>query len=94
MLEYQGKVVKVINEAAHKWERFATRLHFGFSDIKRIQEDCHYQQVKACQQVVGEWLSGKGRKPTSWSTVIAALNEIELSELAKDLTAVLEAGGR
>ena len=94
MIKYQGKVVKVIDGAAHKWERFATRLHFGFSDIKRIQKDCHYQQVEACQQVVGEWLSGKGRKPTSWSTVVEALNEIELSELAKDLTSVLEAGGR
>ena len=94
MLEYQGKVIKVIHAVAHKWEQFATRLHFEFCDIKCIAKECRLQPVEACQQIVGEWLSGKGRKPTSWSTVIEALNEIELCELAMDVTTVLEARGR
>ena len=93
MLEYQGRVVKVISKAAHKWKQLATRLHFDFCDIECIDRDCPLHQVDACRQVVGEWLSGKGRKPTSWSTVIEALNEIELSELAEDLKVVLEAAG-
>ena len=91
MIEHQEMVVKVIDGVAHEWKKFATRLHFGFNDIKRVEKDCHYQQLDACQQVVGEWLSGRGRRPTSWSTVIKALNEIELDVLAKDLKTVLEA---
>ena len=91
MIKHHERVVKVIDGVAHEWKKFATRLYFGFNEIKRVEKDCHYQQLDACQQVVGEWLSGRGRRPTSWSTVIEALNEIELGELAKDLETVLEA---
>ena len=94
MLEYQGRVVKIIMQVAPKWEDFAMRLHFQSSDIVRIKRDCHSQLVIACQQVVWEWLSGNGRKPTSWSTVIKALRECELMELAVDLQFVLEARGK
>ena len=94
MLKHQGKVVKVIDAVAHRWERFATRLHFTFGDIKRIEKECRSQPVDACQHVVGEWLSGKGRTPISWSTVIEVLEEIDLSELAKNLATVLQGSSR
>ena len=93
-IEHQGKVVQVIHSVAHKWEQFAMRLHFEFCDIKRIEKRCHLEPVEACQHIAWEWLQGKGREPKTWMTVVEALNEIDLSELAKDLTAVLEAGGR
>ena len=86
--------MKVIDAVAHKWERFAIRLDFTFGDIKRIEKECHSQPVDACQHVVGEWLSGKGRKPISWSTVIEVLEEIDLSALAKDLATVIQGSSR
>ena len=36
-----------------------------------------------------EWLEGKGRSPKTWETVIEALEEADLSEVASDLKDVL-----
>lgn len=36
-----------------------------------------------------EWLAGVGRKPTNWTTLITALKEAELSEVANDLNAII-----
>ena len=35
--------------------------------------------------VFTEWLEGRGRKPTTWETLIAALKEGEYLTIAKDL---------
>ena len=81
----------MIKQSAAKWESVATRLHFESHDIIRLREDYHQQTSKACQTVFIEWLQGKGRKPTTWDTVIKALMEADLSELAGDLKFVLHA---
>ena len=83
------KSVSVIRSAASKWKQLATRLHFEPSDIDRIQFDNPRQCYQACWQVCNEWLSGKGLQPTSWTTLIQALEEAELSEVAKDLTNII-----
>ena len=91
LIEGNGKTVKVIEQAAAKWERVATRLYFGSHDICRIKKDYPNQSFEACQTVFIEWLNGKGRKPISWETLIKALKEADLSELAADLEVVLSA---
>ena len=85
LIEGNGKTVRVINRAAAKWVSVATRLHFESHDISRIREDYHQQTIKACQTVFIEWLEGKGRTPTTWNTVIKALEEADLSEVAGEL---------
>ena len=77
--------MRVIEQAAAKWERVATRLHFESHDISRLREDYPQQSIKACRTVFMEWLQGRGRKPITWSTVIKALKEADLAELAIDL---------
>ena len=84
-----GKTVKVIKQAAAKWESVATSLHFESHDINCIRKDYPQQSVDACRTVFNEWLQGYGRKPTTWNTVIKALEEAELSELAGELKVVL-----
>ena len=91
LFEASGKIVKVIENAAAKWEEVATRLYFESHDISRIRKDYHQQTIEACRTVFIEWLQGKGRKPTTWDTVIKALEEADLSELAGDLKVVLHA---
>ena len=91
LIDGNGKTVKVIEQAAAKWERVATRLYFESHDICRIKKDNPLQSFEACQTVFIEWLNGKGRKPISWETLIKALKEADLSELAADLEVVLSA---
>ena len=91
LIEANEKTVKVIEQAAAKWEKVATRLYFEGHDIDCIRKDYPQQTVEACRSVFIKWLQGRGRKPTSWDTVIMALKEADLSELAGDLKFVLHA---
>lgn len=84
-IEANGKTIKVIEHAAVKWNKLATRLYFEPQDINRIRNDVQNQSINACETVLSEWLQGKGRKPTTWDTVIKALEEADLSELSADL---------
>ena len=91
LIKGNGKTVRVIEQVAAKWEKVATRLYFKSHDLSHIRQDSHRQTIDACRTVFIEWLQGKGRKPTSWDTVIKALEEADLSELAGDLKVVLHA---
>jgi hypothetical protein len=85
----KGKTVNVINKITCAWEKVAIRLHFEGHDISRIRRD-ERQAEDACRTMFTEWLEGKGRTPTTWGTVIQALNEARQGELAKDLEDVLD----
>ena len=78
-----------MESTAANWKRLATRLYFEYRHINRIELDTHFRCREACWQVCSEWLGGAGRKPANWETLIAALNEAELSELAKDLKIII-----
>ena len=88
----------MIDTVAYIWDRVAFRLHFNGCDIKRISRDHHQQSILACKTMFCEWLDGKGRKPTSWNTLIEALKEVEdsdienkaeISKIATDLECIL-----
>ena len=91
LLKGRTKTVSIINNAAYRWEILATRLNLEGNDIKRIDRDTHLQSVNACRNVLIEWLGGKDRvrKPITWETLIEALKEANLSELAKDVQEIL-----
>ena len=85
LIEGNGKVVKIIETVAAKWEKVATRLYFGHDIIDRIKRDDHFQSEPCCHKMFCEWLSGKGRQPLNWQTLITALKEAGFSQLASDL---------
>ena len=82
--------MKVINQVTPKWERVATRLYFEHHDIMRIRRDCMF--LDAPHTLFVEWLDGQGRRPVTWETLIEALTESDLSELAADLRELLTFG--
>ena len=83
-----GKTVTVIDSVACVWEKVAMRLHFEGHDISRIQRNEHRAE-DACRTMFVEWLEGKGRTPTTWETILKALEEAKQCELAKDLKDIL-----
>lgn len=88
-MEGNGKVVKVIESVAARWERVAIRLEFNHHIVERIKRDSHHQSIPSCQTMFTEWLDGNGRQPVNWQTLITALQEADFSELANDLQVVL-----
>ena len=85
---FAGKV-SVIDKTACVWEKVATRLYFEGHDISRIQRN-KPQAEDACRTMFVEWLEGKGRTPTTWETVLQALDEAKQGELARDLKEVFD----
>jgi flavodoxin len=86
-----GKTVTIISRTAAVWERIATRLHFEEYEIMCIKRDNPLQCEDSCRAMFNKWLEGKGRQPTNWDTVIKALEEVNLGEVAQDLKDVLGA---
>ena len=40
------------------------------------------------EEILRQWLSGKGKQPVTWATLVEVLCDIGLSALAKDISAV------
>jgi hypothetical protein len=91
LVEGYGKILRVFEKGAGKWDKIATRLYFDGNRIAQIGMECPYNAFKACQSTFSEWLDGKEglRTPTAWTTVITALKEAGLGRLAGDLEEVL-----
>ena len=89
LVEGNGETVRVIWSAAPKWKQLATRLYFEYNDITRIRADNHWQCQDVCFEVCSEWLNGADRKPTNWKTLITALREAKLSEIASKLEVII-----
>ena len=88
-IKIDGKTVKVISRVAASWEKVAIRLHFECHEIRSISRDKQLTVVDACREVFTQWLEGKGRTPTTWRTVIEALEEADFSEVTNDLKEII-----
>ena len=91
MISGNQKTVRVFEGTASKWEGIATRLYFDGNTISQIWTESQHNQLRACRNVFTQWLSGKEelRTPRTWSTVIQALQEAHLGQLADELKDVL-----
>ena len=56
--------------------------------ISALEEELRHNAQNINRRIFQEWLSGGGRKPVSWETLIAVLEDIEMSELAKSIADV------
>ena len=85
-------MVRVLEGAASNWERVAIRLYFEGNMISQIWTENQNDQLHACPSAFTQWLDGNDRLrvPRTWKTVIEALKEAGLGQLADDLTDVLQ----
>ena len=44
--------------------------------------------VDICRQIFMWWLKGKGKQPVTWSTLVTVLQEMDLNQLAKNISDV------
>ena len=92
LLKGSKKTIRIIDGIAHKWDRVAIRLYFKTNEIERIERDCQRQTGDASHKMIMKWLGGGSglRKPITWATLIEALEEADLAELAKDIVSILQ----
>ena len=84
-LELFKQKIRIINKVAAKWMTVALHLNFEDHQIEIIEKDFPNQAVSACRTMFTRWLEGNGRKPTTWETLINALVDAQLYNVAEDL---------
>ena len=75
--------INIPREVGTKYHNLGAQiLRESFSYIRSLERELHENAERINCQIFQEWLDGKGRKPTSWVTVVGVLNDIEMGELA------------
>ena len=76
----------------HLWKLYGTLLEFDDegAEVETIDKK-HPRDCKACCQAMFQhWLSGNGRKPISWRTLIELLEDLDLNVLADEIQNALK----
>ena len=48
----------------------------------------HYDAEEINTEILHEWLTGRGKQPVTWTTLVEVLRDTELSTLAGEIEAV------
>ena len=80
---------KVVERTQAIWKELAEHLHFEKYQVDAIQ--LNNSTVRdMCRDVLGKWLEGgRKREPRTWNTLLLALREMNLTELADEVAAEL-----
>ena len=77
-------------EIATKYDQFGTFLldDSTGSRVETIAHRHHYDPELINMKILKEWLTGRGKHPVTWATLIEVLHDVKLSTLANDIEAV------
>ena len=85
-----GKMINIPVEIATKYVQFGTFL-LNDRNGSRVKIMAHKHLNDAEQiniEILQEWLTGRGKQPVTWATLVDVLHNIELSTLASEIEAV------
>lgn len=85
-----GTVVNILTEIALKFSQLGTFLldDRSGSRVKIMVRKHLYDAEQINTEIIQEWLTGRGRHPVTWATLVEVLRDIELSTLAGEIEAV------
>ena len=89
----RGSKVQVVKSAAPKWHELASALKLPSASVGSIQMGSFYQPVPCCRSALNQWITeAPGGKPATWGTLLLALREADINNVADDLEKVLKEG--
>lgn len=56
--------------------------------VRNIEHTYHSNPEQINTEILREWLTGKGKQPVTWTTLIVTLEDIGLSALANDIRTI------
>ena len=81
-------MVSIPVEIATKYVRFSTFLLDDSTGSRAKVMACKHsndaEQINI--EILLEWLTGRGKQPVTWATLVEVLRDIELSTLAGDIS--------
>ena len=83
-----GRVVSIPVEIATKYVQFGTFLldDRNGSRVKIMAHKLLNDAQRINTEILQEWLTGRGKHPVTWATLVEVLHDIELSTLAGDIS--------
>ena len=90
----QGEMQRIFitDEIAAKWKRFGRCLKFTTSDLNNIESTCHGVVEECCNEMLTLWVEGHSssyKQPIAWETLLEALRDARMGQLADKLTAIV-----
>ena len=85
-----GRVINIPVEIATKYVQFGAFLLVDTTG-SRIETMAHKHSNDAERinmEILKEWLTGRGKQPVTWATLVEVLHDVKLSTLACDIEAV------
>ena len=83
--------INIPREVGTKYHNLGAQLILeSFGYIRSLERELDKNAERINCQIFQEWLDGKGRKPTSWGTLVRVLSDIEMGQLAIKIEASLE----
>ena len=79
--------INIPHEIGPKYQDFGAQLlqERTLAHIYDLEHQYQRNGEEINRRILREWLEGRGRKPTTWATLIRVLSEIEMGELAAKL---------
>ena len=78
---------------APKWREVGKSLQFSPADLDNIAISCQQNPEDSCNKMLSQWLQGyvteRDDRPTSWETLLEAIEDARLGDLAKKLDSIL-----
>ena len=92
MVDGENKRLNIVQRTASHYAKLAMHL---LDDENRVitailEVLFHHNPERIATDVYEKWISGTGRKPISWRTLIDVLREIGLISLAEEIETALE----
>lgn len=88
--DIEGRVqrIYIIDEIAAKWRRVGLSLNFSASDLDNIESSCQGKVEECSERLLIQWLDGNisTQLPITWETLLDALRDARLGQLAETLT--------
>ena len=89
----QGRTQIIMDEIAARWKRIGISLNFSPSSLNNIELTCHHDVEGCVNRLLAMWLDGHvqdvSQAPITWETLLQALREARLGQLADVVTDLL-----
>ena len=79
--------INIPREIGSKYQNFGAQLlqEDTLAHIDDLEHRYHGNGEEINCRILHEWLEGRGRKPTTWTTLARVLHDIEMGQLAAKL---------
>jgi len=92
LVRFRGRKtrINVPQEISTKYYKFGILLldDPNGARVRSMEHEHRGNAERINEEILQEWISGKGKMPVNWKTLIEVLQDVELSILASEIEAV------